>query len=120
MGRQALPIVSPKGPYPGVVAANGLDFVLTACDVTNFDEFVFTGRELLIVQNSGASTYTFTLESVADPQGRTGDITAYSLAAGLFSIFWFGQKTGWEQAGGKLYLKASNVAVKFAVVRIPG
>lgn len=120
MARQTQPIITPKGPYPGVVSAGNLTFVFTAADVTNFDQFTLTGREMIVAINTHASSpFTFTLESVADDKGRLGDITAYSLAAGEYACFWAGNKTGWDQ-GGQFYLRASSVSVKFAVFRIPG
>lgn len=119
MGRATQPVVTPKGPYPTLQpAADSLDFVFTACDAVNFDEFAFTGRELLLVTSTGA--FTFTLESVTDSYSRVGDITTYALANGEFAAFWFGGRTGWEQSGGKVFLKGSNVGIKFAVLRIPG
>jgi hypothetical protein len=119
MVRQTQPIINPKGPYPTLQpAANSLDFVFTACDAVNFDEFTFTGRELLLVTSSG--TLTFTLESVADGQNRTGDITTYAMTIGEYAAFWFGSKPGWEQSGGKVFLKGSTTGISFAVVRIPG
>jgi hypothetical protein len=119
MARQVQPIINPKGPYPVLPpAANSLDFVFTAADVDDFDEFTLTGHELLLVTSGGS--HTFTLESVADGQNRTGDITTYAMTIGEFACFWFGQKPGWEQSGGKVFLKGSDAAVKFAVIRIPG
>lgn len=119
MARQVQPVINPVGPYPVLPpAANSLDFVFTACDAVNFDEFSFTGRELLIVTSGGS--HTFTLESVADGQNRLGDITTYAMTIGEYACFWFGNKPGWEQSGGKVYLKGSNAAVSFAVIRIPG
>lgn len=119
MARATQPVIIPKGPYIALQpAANSLDFVFTACDAVNFDEFAFTGRELLLITSTGS--YTFTLESVADGLLRTGDITTYAIAVGIFSVFCFSQKPGWEQSGGKVYLKGSNAGVKFAVIRMPG
>jgi len=118
MPRQAQPIIAPKGPYLALQpAADSLNFIFTASSVSDFDEFVFTGRELLVVTSTGS--YTFTLESVADEKLRTGDVTAYALTNGEYASFWFGKKSGWEQSGGKVYLKGSNAGILFAVVRIP-
>jgi hypothetical protein len=120
MARQEQPIINPKGLYPLTLPppANSLDFIFTAADVANFDQFALTGRELLLVSSTGSNT--FTLESVADDLGRLGDITTYGLATGLFSCFWYGNKKGWEQSLSKAFLKGSAATVKFAVIRIPG
>lgn len=120
MAATALPIVSPLGPYPALpVAATGADFVFTAADAVNGNSFASTGRELLLVNNSGASPYTVTVASVADGLKRSGDITAYSVAAGLFSMFGPFSQPGWQQTDGTVHVTASNAAIKFAVVRLP-
>ena len=119
MARKTIPIISPKGPYPGVVAANALDFVFTTADSVNFDEFALTGRELIVVRNSTAGALTFTLSSVVDPQGRTQDVTSYSLGAGEFAAFWVGNIVGWDNAG-KFFLQSSASTMDYAVIRIPG
>lgn len=118
MARATQPVIAPKGPYPVLQpSAGALHFVFTACDAVNFDEFSFTGRELLLVTSTGS--YTFTLESVADSQTRVGDITTYAIASGEYACFWAGNTAGWA-SGGKFSLKGSNAGVKFAVIRIPG
>jgi hypothetical protein len=116
----ALPIISPLGSYPTLpIAATAADFVFTAADASNGNSFVSTGRELVLVQNSGASAYTVTFTSVADGINRTGDITTYSVGAGLFSMFGPFSQSGWKQTAGTILVTASNAAVKFAVVRLP-
>lgn len=119
MARKQIPIITPLGPYPGVVSANALDFVFTTADNVNFDQFNFTGRELLIVRNSTGGALTFTLESVADPQGRTQDITTYSLSAAELAVFWCGNLTGWNNAG-QFFLRSSAATMDYAVFKIPG
>ena len=119
MARKQIPIISPLGPYPGTVAANALDIVFTTADSVNFDQFNFTGRELIIVRNSTGGALTFTLESTADPQGRIADITAYSLAAGEFGCFWAGQLPGWNNAG-QFFLRSSASTMDYAIIKIPG
>jgi hypothetical protein len=120
MARATQPVILPKGPYPVLpVGALALDFVFTVADNVNFDEFAFTGRELILVSNPTGGALTFTLESVADGAQRTGDVTTYSVGAGLFSCFWAGNVVGWNNSG-KFFLKGSAATLKFAVIRIPG
>ena len=119
MPRTAQPIIAPKGPFPGTIAPLDLDFIFTAADDVNLDDFVFTGRELILINNTTGGALTITLTSAPDPQGRTEDIAIYSVGAGLFSQFWAGSKIGWDQVGGKFFLEASAVGVEFAIVRIP-
>jgi hypothetical protein len=120
VARTALAIQSPPGSYPTLpIGATDADFTFAAADTSNGNSFVSTGRELLLVNNSGGSAYTVTITSVADSIQRTGDITTYSIGAGLFS--WFGpfQQAGWKQSDGTIYVDASNTAITFAVCRLP-
>ncbi len=120
MAATPLPIVIPLGSYPALpIAPTGADFVFTAADAVNGNSFASTGRELLLVQNSGATPYTVTVSSVADGLKRTGDIAAYSVGAGLTSMLGPFSQPGWQQSDGTVHVTASNAAVKLAVVRLP-
>lgn len=107
-----------KNLYSGAPAANALDVTLTAADVANGNSATAAELQLLLVQNSGASTYTFTITSVADSFGRTGDVSAYSLDAGEFACVPV-PAVGFKQTTGKLLFSGNNAAVKFAVLRLP-
>jgi hypothetical protein len=120
MPRTLLTPVTPKGPYPGTVNANDLDAVFTSADQANGNYFVGTGRELIEIQNADAGAQTFTITSKADPYGRTGNVSAYSMAAGEHAIFWLGNLVGWDQGGGQIYLDASSNNISFRIIRIPG
>lgn len=116
----ALPIINPLGSYPALpITALAADFVYTAADAVNGNSFVSTGRELVLVNNSGGSAYTVTFSSVADSVNRTGDIATYSVGAGLFSVFGPFAQNGWKQSDGTVLVTASNAAIKFAVIRLP-
>jgi hypothetical protein len=101
------------------VAAGALTVPATAPTDTAGFEFTSTGREIVILQNSGASAYTFTLVSSADPYGRTGDVLNYSLAAGEFAIF-APQYAGYASGAGKITITVSNIAIKILIGRAPG
>lgn len=91
-----------------------------AADTTNFNAVALTGKEILIARNSGASAYTVTITSVADPvYGRTGDISAVSIPAGESRMWGPFPLEGWRQADNKLYFQANNAAVLFTVIRLP-
>lgn len=109
----------PKGPYPTLpVVADSLDVTFLAADTVNFEQFIPSGDDLLIAWNTHATTgYTVTLTSAADDKGRSGDVTAYALAAGEIAAFRF-RKAGWEQSDSRIYFQANNVAVKFAVLQL--
>lgn len=109
-----------KGPFPSLpVSADALDAVFAAADVANKNQWLPTGKDLLIAWNSGASPYTISLTSAADPQGRTGDIAPYSLAAADIAVIGPIGSVGWVQSDGYVYVEASNAAVKFAVISLP-
>lgn len=120
MGRTTLIRTTPLGPYPTLQpAADALDAVMTAADVANGNQFTLDGPVLLVAQNTdGASARTITLTSAADPQNRTGDVTAYSIGIGEVAVFKIDQIAGWKQSDGMMYLSASNAAVKFGVIRL--
>ena len=118
MARQTLTKQVPLGPYPTLpVAANALDLTETAADATNKEQFVPSGDDLVIVHNTGASPYTVTFTSMADDKNRTGDISAYSVGAGEIAAFRF-KKPGWMQSDGRVYMEASNAAMKYAVLQL--
>lgn len=119
MARTALTKKTALGPY-GSYTAGAATLSMQAADVANKNSFVCGPNDIVIAQNSGASPYTVTITSVADPiTGRTGDITTYSLAAGDIAVFGPFRAPGWMQSDGSIYLEASNAAVKFAPVTIP-
>lgn len=120
VARTTLTPLSVAGPYPVLpVVADSLDFAFAAADNTNGNDFIITGKELLLVQNSDSSAHTFTATSVPDQLNRTGDITTYSMAAGEFAAFSFSNIAGWKQADGKVWLAANSNLIKFAVLRLP-
>lgn len=109
----------PKGPHPGVVAPGALDIVWTAADVANKHDLLATGRDILLVWNTDAAGHTFTLTSQPDKQNRTGDVTAYAIAAATVSMYKFDDVTGWTDAGGAIQFEANHATVKFAVIAVP-
>lgn len=119
MPRTDLTAISPVS-INATIAADAADFAWTAADTSNQNAVVSTGRELVLVFNSGGSAYTVTITSVADELGRLGTITTYSVGAGEYAVFGPFPVKGWRQAADlKLYLEASNAAVKFAVIKLP-
>lgn len=87
-----------------------------ASDAVNFNKYVATGQEILIVQNSDAAPHTFTVTSVADRLGRTQDIAAYSVAANSIAAIQMSEMQGWKQADGNVYLQSSDATLKFGVI----
>lgn len=115
MARTDLPIE----PAPGAAPLTAEVLTWTAADVTNGNQFAFTGRELLLVRNVGAATYTVTFQAIAvagrqDPQHNT----AINVTAGAYVLFGDFDLKGWRQTDGKLYVSANNAAVEFLVIRL--
>ena len=105
----------------GAPAANALDITMTAADTVNFNSFSMTGNEILIAQNTHASTaYTITVNTVADKHGRVGDLSAYQLEAGDIAAYGPIPLEGFVQTDGKLNFQANNAAIKFGVLQVRG
>lgn len=81
--------------------------------------FTLTGREVLIIQNTNVGSQTWTATSVADPYGRTNDITTESIAASAIRVFGPINTIGWQQTNGQFYFTASSTDVKFGVIVLP-
>ena len=110
----------PLGSIGDYSVADAADFTFLAADVANMEQYVSTGKEMIIARNVGGGPFTVTVNSVNDPFNRTNDITAYSIGAGEFAIFGPFDRTGWKQAGSAfVFFQADNVAIEFAVIRIP-
>ncbi len=120
MARLKLTVQSVVARYPALpLTANSADFAFTAAGVDFEDgfEFVLTGREVLLVQ-APADGCTVTLNSVADPYKRTGDITAYALGASEFAAF-YPPVEGFRRSDGTIWGAVSAADVNLAVLRLP-
>lgn len=114
-------IIAPLGSYPTLpVSALALDLTWQAADVANKNQFALgQGKYIVLARNVHATTpYTITLTSSADERKRTGDITAYSIAAGKVAAFLLDQQAGWAQSDGKFYLEGSNASAEFCIIRL--
>lgn len=121
MARTTLTKTTALGPYGDYSVADSADLVMAAADVGNGNQFVPSGRDLLIAHNTGGSAYTVTVDSVPDPHyGREGDITTYSVGAGERAIFGPFKRAGWVQSDGYIYVNGSNALIYFGVVALPG
>jgi len=121
MARLAVTAFTPPGSYPAALplVADAADFTFTGPGVAaDGISFLNVGREILLARNIHATNAaTVTISSVAY-LGRTGDITAYSLAAGDFAAFGPFDPTGWNQSGGLVYAVGSATDIKFAVLKL--
>lgn len=107
-----------KDDAPGAYAGAGAALTFQAADVTNKNDFVATGRELVIVRNTdGVAAHNVTFTSADDPFNRKEDVTE-SIPASGFRIFGPFQLPGWIQTDGKIHLEADDAQIEFAVVVI--
>lgn len=107
-------------PFPATpLTANSADLAFTALTVTEGDEFICTGREVILIAN-GTGTNTLTITSADDEKGRAEDIT-YSLDENDHAAFGVGltNSQGWKNSSGKIKLTPSSAEIKCAVVRLP-
>jgi hypothetical protein len=117
MARTTHTVYQCLGSYP-LVAADAFEKAGVAADASNFEEVAFTGREIVIAFNSGATGRLVTIESVADERNRTGDLTE-TVGAGNFAIFGPLEVRGFKQSNGMLNFRAAHAEVKFIVLRLP-
>lgn len=109
-----------QGPYPSLPAGEGsLDLVFTAVDAVNGNYFFadpvsdlsqdIIGGYVLLVTNTGEGsppgplTITFTSQPI---NGRSGDITSYSVGVGVTSAFKYSQLAGWADVDNLVYFLA--------------
>ena len=114
MGRTALTVLPLSGPYPNPLTLDALTW--EAFDVVNDNDFVLTGREIILIRNDDVGAQLVTLESIASDKGRTGDVTL-TVAAAAYAMYQASSLGGWLQAGGKFFLKAADADVKVAIVQ---
>lgn len=100
--------------------ADSLDFAFVTTSGGDDDgyEYVATGREVVLLRNTGEGANTFTLHSVVDEFGREGDIAAYSLAAGEFAVL-IPPLKGFQQADGRIDIDVSDPEVNICVLQLP-
>ena len=103
---------------PTAYATSGTTITWTAADPYNYDQFLSTGRELLLVRNDSGDTQTITVSSVADQFGRTGDATK-AVADGAYAVFQMFPTHGWQQSSGYVYVDGADTDVYLAVIRVP-
>jgi len=121
MPRATLTKLAALGNNPALpIAANAVDLPMTAANAANKEQFVASGKDLIIAYNSGAGARTVTITSVVDPRNnRTGDITPYSIGAGEYAVFGPFYREGWMQPDGYIYIEAEHAEVRWGVITLP-
>lgn len=108
-------------PRSNVNPPAGVEVTFTASNQTGGgNRFVSTGREVVLVRNAntGSTARTVTVTSVA-VDGRTNDITDYSVAAGAIAVLPKFRITGWRDSSGYITLTGSHAELEIAVLRLP-
>lgn len=83
-------------------------------------QFTSTGRELVLVRNTTGTPGTITIVSARDEYGRTGDLTAYSIAANSMAILPLkSDKLFKNSVTGKILITMSALTIEVAVVKLP-
>lgn len=113
-----------KGPYPATPASAGGVTLTWVSRAGGGDEFSFTGKEILLAWNNGATgTATVTVTSVADAHNRTSDAVMASIATGAMVAFGpFSQGDGWVASDGNIDVVASGTGaadIDYAVIVLP-
>lgn len=108
-----------KTVLPGPYDTDGVTITWAAADTVNNNHFLSTGKEILLARNDDAGAQTVTVTSTADPQGRTGDITADSIAAAAYHAWQKFPVSGWRNTAGEIVVTASDAGIFLAVLEIP-
>lgn len=108
-----------KTTMPGPYDTDGVAITWQAGDDVDGNHFLSTGKEILLVRNDDAGAQTVTVTSTADPQGRTGDITADSIAAGAYAVYQEFPVSGWRNSDGEVVVTPSDANLFFAVLVLP-
>lgn len=114
MARTRLTVVDLDPTHPGGAQA----YTFAAHDTVNENDFLISGREVLLISNTDASSQDVVISSTPDSYGRTGDLTI-SVAAGTREAIAFLDRSGWMQSDGALYLDCTSANIEYAVLRLP-
>ncbi len=116
----AITIQTAEGAFE-TAGAGDLDFTFAASDVAGNTISAPGGDVVILLSNTQAGAQTFTVTSIADEDNRTGDITAYSMAAADYVILTQGLITtsGWLSSSGLITVTTSHADVLIAAIKIP-
>lgn len=101
------------------ITAGQLTVTMTACDTTNGNQYTYTGRDILVLQNTDTSAHAISVNTIADPFGGTNSsLTSYSLPASSISAIQMKYAQGWLQSGGVIEIApCSSALIKVAVLQ---
>lgn len=121
MARTAITPVTPLGSYDPYAAdaANVVPAAMSGSSGTDGNQFVASGKDLVLVEETAGAPQTILFSSVNDPYGRTGDIGAYTIGANEFAVFGAFNVVGWRQTDNNIYFEANSANVEVVVVALP-
>lgn len=119
MARTNIAAQTLDGPYPALPLTPGSNLTEVPADVGNGNSTpIVEGKTIVVAHNVNVAAKTITFTSVADDKNRSGDITAYSIAAGKIRIFGNFKVPGWTHSG-DLWIDSNHADVLLAVVTLP-
>lgn len=121
MARTTITPETPLGAYGdySVAGVADLPMAVTSGDSgDNGNQFVASGKDLVIFHNTAVGPQVITFTSEPDTYGRSQDIDSYSLGAGEYAIFGPFKLTGWEQTDGKIYFETDDADILVAVIAL--
>lgn len=86
-------------------------------DVANGNAFRVTGREVLLVYNSGDTAANLTIASIQDPYRRERDISE-SIPANAYYLYGPFSLEAWRQSDGNVYVNATSANVRFLLISL--
>lgn len=117
MPRTALTITD----VPKPTATAGVAVTVNTADATDENNFVLTGREIVILYNTHADTAkAFDIDSARCSHGRSNPVSAFSLDPVSAEMVAFAPEIeGWRQTDGKVWIDPESTDVKILVLRLP-
>jgi hypothetical protein len=116
MPRTSLTALRALGPDGSLYTANAADLAMAGADNLNLNQVLHSGKILIVAFNEDASPHTVTVTSATDSNGRTGDITEYSVGAGEYAVFGPFDLDGWAQTDMQLYLTPDHPTLYFGAI----
>jgi hypothetical protein len=110
------------GAYPVLPLTAAQPLTFTAGDAAVGHQTALVNRKTVVIAkntNGAATARTVSFISVVDGSNRTGDISAYELAAGEEKVFGPFESIGWAHTGGVLWIDVSHAEMKLAVIQLP-
>ena len=122
MARVLVAAQTPPGAFPGLPVTPGSRALSEQAADTALGNYtpIVSGKTLVLAHNTDSGAHTVTFTSVVDSQNRSGDVTAYSIAAGATALFgpFVTQPAGWAQStpASSLWMDANDATVKWIVI----